>query len=109
VQPRSNNTFLFRGRIWVDGNDFAITRVEGQPAINPSWWTIKTDFQRSYQKIDHFWLPESNQGETKVRVLGTAVLSIEYRDYEITLATSATSASASPNSEALAVTVAEKC
>ena len=106
AQPRSNNRFLFRGRIWVDGNDFAITRVEGQPAVNPSWWTIKTDFQRSYQKIDNFWLPESNQSETKVRVFGTAVLSIEYRDYEITLATGATADS--PRREALAATVAEK-
>jgi outer membrane lipoprotein-sorting protein len=106
AQPRSNNKFLFRGRIWVDGNDFAITRVEGQPAVNPSWWTIKTDFQRSYQKIDNFWLPESNESETKVRVFGTAVLSIEYRDYQILLAAGATAAS--PHSEALAATVAEE-
>ena len=106
AQPRSNNKFLFRGRIWVDGNDFAITRVEGQPAVNPSWWTIKTDFQRSYQKIDNFWLPESNQSETKVRVLGTAVLSIEYRDYEITLATDAIAAST--HSYARAAAAAEK-
>ena len=86
AQPRSKNKFLFRGRIWVDANDFAITRVEGEPAVNPSWWTVKTDFKRRYQKIDHFWLPESNESETKVRVFGTAVLSIEYRDYEITQA-----------------------
>ena len=106
AQPRSKNKFLFRGRIWVNANDFAITRVEGEPAVNPSWWTIKTDFKRRYQKIDDFWLPESNESETKVRVLGTAVLSIEYGDYEITLA--GTSTGGSPNSEALAVTVAEE-
>jgi hypothetical protein len=90
----------------VNANDFAITRVEGEPAVNPSWWTVKTDFKRRYQKIDHFWLPESNESETKVRVLGTAVLSIEYRDYEITLAAGATAAS--PHSETLAATVAEE-
>jgi hypothetical protein len=106
AQPRSKNKFLFRGRIWVNANDFAITRVEGEPAVNPSWWTVKTDFKRRYQKIDHFWLPESNESETKVRVLGTAVLSIEYRDYEITLAAGATAAS--PHSETLAATVAEE-
>jgi len=106
AQPRSKNKFLFRGRIWVDAHDFAITRVEGEPAVNPSWWTIKTDFKRRYQKIDHFWLPESNESETKVRILGTAVLSIEYRDYEITLARGATIAS--PHSEALAATVVEE-
>jgi len=106
AEPRSKNKFLFRGRIWVNANDFAIIRVEGEPAVNPSWWTVKTDFKRRYRKIDNFWLPESNESETKVRVLGTAVLSIEYRDYEITQTGAATVAS--PNSEALAVTVAEE-
>jgi hypothetical protein len=83
AQPRTKNKFLFRGRIWVDAKDFAITRVEGEPAVNPSWWTLKTDFKRSYQKIGDFWIPESNQSETKVRVFGTAVLTINYGEYQI--------------------------
>jgi outer membrane lipoprotein-sorting protein len=84
AQPRSNNKFLFRGHIWVNAKEFAITRVEGEPAVNPSWWTVRTDFKRSYKKIGDFWLPESNQSETKVRVFGTAFLTIEYREYQIT-------------------------
>jgi outer membrane lipoprotein-sorting protein len=104
VQPRSKNKFLFRGRIWVNAKDFAITRVEGEPALNPSWWTVRTDFKRRYQKIGDFWLPESNESETKVRVFGTALLSIKYRDYRITPAGGGTVAS--PHSEALAATVA---
>jgi outer membrane lipoprotein-sorting protein len=106
AQPRSQNKFLFRGHIWVNAKDFAITRVDGEPAVNPSWWTVKTDFKRRYQKIGDFWLPESNESETKVRVFGTAILSIEYRDYQISQAGGATVAS--PHSEALAATVAEK-
>jgi hypothetical protein len=86
AQPRNKNKFLFRGHIWVDVKDFAITRVDGEPAVNPSWWTEKTDFKQRYQKIDRFWLPESNESETKVRVFGTAVLTIEDRDYQITQA-----------------------
>jgi hypothetical protein len=106
AQPRSKNKFLFRGRIWVNAQGFAITRVEGEPAVNPSWWTVKTDFKRSYQKIGDFWLPESNQSETKVRVMGTAVLNIEYRDYQVMQAGGGTMAS--PPSEALAVPVTKE-
>jgi outer membrane lipoprotein-sorting protein len=84
AQPRTKNKFLFRGRIWVDAKDFAITRVEGEPAVNPSWWTLKTDFTRSYHKTGDFWLPESNESETKVRLFGTAVLTISYGEYQIT-------------------------
>lgn len=84
AQPRTKNKFLFRGRIWVDAKDFAITRVEGEPAVNPSWWTVRTDFKRSYEKLGNFWLPQSNESTTKVRIFGTAVLTINYGDYRIT-------------------------
>ena len=86
AEPKTKNKFLFRGKIWVNGADFAITRVEGQPAVNPSWWTLRTDFKRSYQKVGEFWLPELNESQTKVRVFGTANLCIEYGQYEITKA-----------------------
>src|SRR5271166_1098526 len=94
AQPRSKNKFLFRGSIWVDAKDFAITRVEGEPAVNPSWWTLRTDFKRSYQKVADFWLPESNESETKVRIFGTAVLTINYQEYQITHAPDVKPASA---------------
>jgi len=83
AQPLTKNKFLFRGRIWVDAKDFAITQVEGEPAVNPSWWTVKTDFKRSYRKLGSFWLPESNESETKVRIFGSAVLTIKYGEYQI--------------------------
>jgi hypothetical protein len=84
VQPRSKNTFLFRGHIWVKAKDFAFTRLEGEPAVNPSWWAVNTDFKRRYQTIGDFWLPESNESETKVRIFGTAALTISYGEYQIT-------------------------
>lgn len=84
ASPLSKNKFLFRGRLWVDAKAFAIAHVEGEPAVNPSWWTVKTDFKRSYREIGSFWLPESNESETKVRIFGTAVLTIKYGEYQIT-------------------------
>jgi hypothetical protein len=84
ARPLTKNKFLFRGRIWVDAKAFAIAQVQGEPAVNPSWWTLKTDFKRSYQEIGNVWLPESNESETKVRIFGTAVLTIKYGEYQIT-------------------------
>jgi hypothetical protein len=88
ARPLTNNKFLFRGRLWVDAKAFAIARVEGEPAVNPSWWTVNTGFTRSYQEIGSIWLPRSNESETKVRIFGTAVLTITYGDYRITKAPS---------------------
>src|SRR5260370_601735 len=84
AQPLTNNKFLFRGRIWVDAKEFAIAQCEGEPSANTTWWTVKTDFTISYQTISSFWLPESNESETKVRIFGSAVLTIKYGEYQIT-------------------------
>jgi len=108
AQPRSKNKFLFRGHIWVNAKDFAITRVEGEPAVNPSWWTVKTDFKRSYQKIGDFWLPQANESETKVRIFGTAVLTIEYREYQITQSGKGTGTGALQLDEAATATVSQE-
>jgi hypothetical protein len=83
VTPRVKNKFLFRGRIWVEAQDFAIARMEGEPAKNPSWWTKRNDIHVTYQKVGDFWLPARNETNTQVRIVGHTMLTIVYKDYEI--------------------------
>ncbi len=85
--PKTRNKFLYRGRIWVDGKDFAVVRMEGEPGKNPSLWIKKTEIAHRYLKVDDFWLPAENHTESTIRLGGQATLSIEYRDYKITKAT----------------------
>ncbi len=84
--PRTKNKFLYRGKIWVDAKDFAVVRIEGEPARNPSWWIKKTEVRHRYVKVNDFWLPAENHTESVMRLGGKAVLSIEYKDYRITKA-----------------------
>ena len=84
--PRTKNKFLYRGKIWVDAKDFAVVRIEGEPAKNPSWWIKKTEVRHRYVKVNDFWLPAENRTESVIRLGGKAMLSIEYRDYRITKA-----------------------
>ncbi|MFZ0954858.1 MAG: hypothetical protein WAN60_00835 [Candidatus Sulfotelmatobacter sp.] len=81
--PKTKNKFLYRGKIWVDANDFAVVRIEAEPAKNPSFWIKKTDIRHKYIKVDGFWLPAENHSESLIRLGGKATLSIEYRDYKI--------------------------
>jgi hypothetical protein len=83
VLPRSKNKFLYRGRVWVDAKDFAVVRIEAEPAKSPSFWIKKTVIEQTYAKVNSFWLPACSRTETEVRFSGHAVLSIEYKDYEI--------------------------
>ncbi len=83
VQPKVRNKFLYRGNIWVDENDFAIARIEAEPAKNPSFWISNTQIEQRYAKFGSFWLPVRNQSTSKIRLGGTATLVIEYQDYRL--------------------------
>jgi outer membrane lipoprotein-sorting protein len=82
--PKTRNKFLYRGKIWVDAQDFAVTRIEAEPAKNPSFWIKKTEVKHEYRKVNDFWLPAENHTESLIRLGGRATLTIEYRDYKIT-------------------------
>jgi hypothetical protein len=87
VEPKEETRFLYRGKIWVDSHDFAVTRIEAQPAKNPSFWTTKSVIHHTYQKVDNgFYLPKENKTVTSVRLGGVATLTIEYRSYQVTVA-----------------------
>ena len=84
--PKTKNKFLYRGKIWVDAKDFAVVRIEGEPARNPSMWIKKTAVDHRYMKVNDFWLPAENHTESSIRLGGEAILSIDYEDYKITKA-----------------------
>jgi hypothetical protein len=84
VEPRTKDKFLYRGRIWVDATDFAVVRLEAQPAKNPSFWTKNTEVMQEYTKVGGFWLPAQNRSVSTIRLGGRAELSIEYKDYDVT-------------------------
>jgi hypothetical protein len=83
VQPKTPSKFLYRGKIWVDAKDFAVSRMEVEPAKSPSFWTKKSDIRHTYAKVDGFWLPKQNRSVSTIRLGGQAVLTIDYKDYKI--------------------------
>jgi hypothetical protein len=83
VTPRTNNRFLYRGKIWVDAADYAVSHVSAEPAKNPSLFISHTEIEHFYTKVGEFWLPARNTSVTKVRMGGTAKLEIQYANYRI--------------------------
>jgi hypothetical protein len=86
VEPRTDNKLLYRGRIWVDAQDFAVARIEAAPAKNPSFWTKETKIEQVYAKVGSFWLPLSNRSSSDIRLGGHASFTVDYQDYRITAA-----------------------
>jgi hypothetical protein len=84
VTPKSKTKYVYAGKVWVDGTDFAVTRIEAEPALNPSFWTKKSEIHHEYGKIGAFWLPLRNESVSYIRLGGRATLTIEYKDYRVT-------------------------
>lgn len=84
VVPRTESKLLYRGTIWVDADDFAVTKIDAAPAQNPSFWIRSTEIHHVYAKTGPFWLPEHNESDTQVRMGGSAVLTIDYGAYQTT-------------------------
>jgi hypothetical protein len=83
VEPKVPTKFLFRGRVWVNAKDFAVCRIEAEPAKNPSVWIKRTQIHHLYQKVGDFWLPKENTSDSIIRLGGRATLTIEYQSFEI--------------------------
>lgn len=81
--PRRKEKDLFEGKIWIDVQDYAIVRIEGHPAKRPSFWIAREDSVRQYQKIDGFWLPQTDETTVHVRLYGTKLLTIDHWSYAI--------------------------
>lgn len=96
VSPKTKSKYLYRGKAWVDATDFAITRIDAEPAQNPSFWTKKSEIHHEYMKVQDFWLPRRNESVSYIRLGGRATLTIEYNDYRVTDSRSSESTAREP-------------
>lgn len=81
VTPKRKEKYLFHGRIWVDSEDYALMRADGNPSKNPSFWTKSVHFVHTYEKSGEFWFPVTTDSVTEARLFGTTNLTIEYFEY----------------------------
>ncbi len=67
----------------MSADDYAVIRVQGEPAKSPSWWISKANFDWRYERHGEFWLPEKSVAVSHVRIGGDAKLTIEYGGYHV--------------------------
>jgi hypothetical protein len=83
ITPKVESKFMVKGRVWLDAEDFAITRIEGKPARNPSFWIRHSSFVHTYEKQGGFWLASSNIVDSDSVFFGRTSVEIHYTDYVI--------------------------
>ncbi len=83
VIPKRKDKYLWKGKTWIDADEFAIVQSAGEPAKSPSFWVTHSSFKRHYQKVGDFWLPLKDVSLAQVKVFGTRVLTIDYGEYMV--------------------------
>lgn len=83
VNPLKRQKFLYKGRIWVNAADFAVSSMQVTPAERPSIWISGTTIWVTNELTDGFWLPKQMRSRTRVRIGGSAVMTIDYGQYKI--------------------------
>jgi hypothetical protein len=81
ASPKRKDKYLFEGKIWIDVEDFAIVKIAGHPAKQPSFWINRADFVRQYQRIDGFWLPFRDETSVEVKIYGRKLLTVDHQQY----------------------------
>jgi hypothetical protein len=82
VDPLKPEKFLYRGTVWVDAENFGVVKIQASPAKNPSMWISGATIWVTNQLADGFWLPKETRSQTRVRLGGTATLTIQYGQYQ---------------------------
>src|SRR5262249_39568452 len=83
--PKRQDICLFEGKVWIDAKEFAIVKIVGEPAKNPSFWIKRATFVRQYQRIEGNWLPLKDETTAQVRVFGKNTLTIYHNNYQVHL------------------------
>ena len=98
VNPLKPEKFLYRGTVWVDAANFGVVKIQASPAKNPSLWISRTTIAVTNEPIGDFWLPKETRSQTRVRLGGTAELTIDYGQYQFGKTASASTQLTSPDS-----------
>ncbi len=94
VKPVHHHSGLFHGVVWLDPQSRLPLMEEGKLDKLPSIWLKDATFTRTYRLENGVALPVSIHSEVKVRVIGKAIINVDFANYRVQENTSAAVAAA---------------
>jgi outer membrane lipoprotein-sorting protein len=88
ISPRRKATNMIEGTLWVDAKDGQIVRIEGSATQSPSILTGAAQVARHYVSVNGFGMATQARAVSDSFILGRTTVTIDYRDYQIQMASS---------------------
>jgi len=88
LKPRKRQAGLFEGSVFLDAFTGRLVRNEGRLLKTPSWVLKKINFVQDYEDLDGFVFLQRAYSEVSTRLVGRAIVDIQYYDYRFPLPSS---------------------
>jgi outer membrane lipoprotein-sorting protein len=86
IIPRRKAPNMIEGTLWVDASDGSIVQIEGTASQSPSIFTGPAQVLRQYASVNGFGMATQARAVSDSFLLGRTIVTIDYRDYQIQLA-----------------------
>ncbi len=85
ITPRHKSEYLFKGRIWVDAQDFAIVQLKGTASKSAFFLASAAEVSRQYDEMDALPMATHAQAVSGSALLGQTTVKIDYSNYQLQL------------------------
>jgi hypothetical protein len=85
ITPRRNSQYLFKGKLWVDAQDFAIVQLKGTAAKSATFLAGAAEVTRQYDEMSGLPMATHAQAISGSTFLGQTMIKIDYTNYQIDL------------------------
>ena len=83
ITPRHSSQYLFKGKIWVDAQDFAIIQLKGTASKSAFFLASAANVTRQYDKMSGLPMATHAQAISGSSLLGQTIVKIDYTNYQL--------------------------
>ena len=85
ITPKRSSQYLFKGKVWVDAQDFAIAQLKGTAAKSATFLASAAEVTRQYDQMSGLPMATHAQAISGSTFLGRTEVKIDYTNYQIDL------------------------
>lgn len=85
ITPRHASQYLFKGKLWVDAQDFSIVQLKGTASKSAFFLANAAEVTRQYDEMSGLPMATHAQAVSGSSLLGQTVVKIDYTNYQLDL------------------------
>ena len=85
ITPRRSSQYLFKGKLWVDAQDFGIVQLKGTASKSAFFLASAAEVTRQYDEMSALPMATHVEAISGSALLGQTVVKVDYTNYQLDL------------------------